>query len=87
MPHMAAIHYGMAKVKTTIYLDDAEYRRLKRIAEREQTSAAELIRTAVSEYVSRLSPTGLPAWIGMLDADPDLASEDEDTLLDGFGES
>jgi predicted transcriptional regulator len=77
----------MGKVKTTIYLDDAEYRRLKRIAERERTSAAELIRAAVSDYVARQGPTALPAWVGSLDGAPDLASEEEDELLDGFGES
>jgi predicted transcriptional regulator len=84
---MAAIYSSMGKVKTTIYLDDAEYRRLKRIAERERTSAAELIRAAVSDYVARRGPTALPAWVGSLDGDPGLASEDEDELLHGFGES
>lgn len=87
MPYMAAIPSGMSsKVKTTIYLEDAEYRRLKRIAERERTSAAELIRAAVSDFLARHQPAGLPEWVGMLEADPTLASTEEEELLDGLGE-
>ena len=87
MPYMAAIHSGMGKVKTTIYLDDTEYRRLKRLAERERMSAAEMIRAAVSAYVGERDPGALPEWVGMLDAGPSLAESDEEELLEGFGES
>jgi hypothetical protein len=41
----------MGKVKTTVYLDDVEYRRLKRLADQRGTSAAELIREAVSQLI------------------------------------
>ena len=77
----------MGKVKTTIYLDDAEYRRLKRIAERERTSAAELIRAAVSAFLARRQPATVPAWVGMLESESTVAAHDEDELLEGFGES
>ena len=77
----------MAKVKTTIYLDDAEYRRLKRIAERERTSGAELIRAAVSAFLARRQPATVPAWVGMLESESTVAAQDEDELLEGFGES
>ena len=73
-------------MKTTVYLDDAEYRRLKRIADREHTSAAELIRAAISAYLARSQPEELPDWVGMLEGDATLAGTDEDELLDGFGE-
>jgi predicted transcriptional regulator len=84
---VATIYLRMARVKTTIYLEDADYRRLKRIAERERTSAAELIRAAVSAFVAQEEPSGLPAWVGLVDAEPGLSVCDEDELLEGFGES
>lgn len=39
--------YGVL-VKTTVYLDQADYRRLKAIARRRKRSAAELIREAIA---------------------------------------
>lgn len=43
----------MTTVKTTVYLDGADYRRLKALAAAEGRSAAELIRVAVAEYTRR----------------------------------
>ena len=84
---MAAIYSSMGKVKTTIYLDDADYRRLKRLAEREHTSAAELIRAAVSALLDRRPDVIRPRSIGLGRSGDGSLSERTEELLDGFGES
>lgn len=84
---MAAIYCEMSKVKTTIYLEEAEYRRLKRIAERQDTSAAELIRAAVSTFLSDTADEDRPRSLGLgRSGEGDLAERAEQ-LLDGFGVS
>lgn len=81
------ISLGMSTVKTTVYLDAADYRRVKALATAEGRSAAELIRTAVSEYAKRHTTAGLPSSLGAgASGTPDLAERLED-LLDGFGNS
>lgn len=77
--------YGMEKtVKTTVYLPDAEYRRLKALARAAGRSTSELLREAVKEYTHRRAVTDRPRSVGMLAAGADLA-ESTETLLDGFG--
>lgn len=76
----------MATVKTTVYLDAADYRRLKGVAEEEGRSTAELIRAAVSEYVGKHARRPLPTSLGAGRGDPTLAERAEEEL-DGFGES
>jgi predicted transcriptional regulator len=77
----------MGKVKTTVYLDDADYRRLKRLAASRDASAAELIRCAVSDFVDRADMPGLPRWVGSVaSGDPTWAGRDEENL-EGLGES
>lgn len=39
--------------KTTVYLTQAEYRRLKALARAQERPAAELVREAVAEYTAR----------------------------------
>ena len=70
--------------KTTVYLPQAEYARLKALAEAEGRSTAELIREAVAEYAQRRIGTKRPRSIGMLRAGKDFA-ERADELLKGFG--
>ena len=77
----------MATVKTTVYLDAAEYRRLKVLAAREGCSAAELIRAAVSEYARTRSEPRLPRSLGIAASGDGSLSERSEQLLDGFGES
>ena len=73
-------------MKTTVYLDAAEYRRLRALAEGEGRSAADLIREAVAEYTQRRTGARRPRTIGIADSGlTDLASRDED-YLEGFGE-
>jgi predicted transcriptional regulator len=73
-------------MKTTVYLDAADYRRLKRLAAAEGRPAAELIRTAVGEYVRAHATRGRPASLGAGRSGDGTLSERTEELLEGFGE-
>ncbi len=75
------------KVRTTIYLDPPEYRRLKEIAARKGTTAAQEIREAIVEYVATEQPLPLPRSLGAGASGRDDLSERSEDLLRGFGES
>lgn len=75
----------MAIVKTTVYLDASEYRRLKALAGLEGRPAAELIRAAVAEYVGRRARRGLPGSIGAGRSGDGTLSERAEALLEGMG--
>ncbi len=76
----------MKTIKTTVYLNAADYRRLKSLAADEGRSAAELVREAVTEYTARATAREWPSSIGLGDSgDPHFAENYED-YLDGFGE-
>lgn len=78
--------YGMNdSLKTTVYLDAADYRRLKVIAEKEGRSAAELVREAVREYAARRSTHTRPRSLGAFRSGRADLAERVDELLDGFG--
>ena len=51
--------------KTTVYLEVADYARLKVIARSQGRAPAELVREAVSEYAARHAPRRRPKSIGM----------------------
>lgn len=72
--------------KTTVYLEESAYRRLKQIARARRRPAAEMVREAVAEYVTRDAPrrTARSAAAGH-SGRHDLALRAEE-LLDGFGE-
>jgi Ribbon-helix-helix protein, copG family len=73
-------------MKTTVYLEVADYRRLKVLAQAEGRKAADLIREAVAEYAQRRVTARRPRTIGMAASGlADLAQRDED-YLDGFGQ-
>ena len=76
----------MATIKTTVYLDAADYRRLKALASADGRSAAELIRTAVSEYADRRAPRKLPRSLGAASSGDGRLSERVEELLEGMGE-
>lgn len=76
----------MSKNKTTVYLDASDYRRLKALASAEGESAAELIRTAVSEYVARRAPRERPRSLGAGRSGDGYLSERAEELLAGFGD-
>ena len=76
----------MKTIKTTVYLNAADYRRLKSLAVDEGRSAAELVREAVAEYTARVKPRLRPRCIGIANSgDPHFAERSEE-LLDDLGE-
>ena len=76
----------MATVKTTVYLDTADYGRLKALAAAEGRSAAELIRAAVSEYAQKRVPRTVPSSIGAGRSGDGCLAERSEDLLRGMGE-
>ncbi|MBR9988980.1 MAG: ribbon-helix-helix protein, CopG family [Gemmatimonadetes bacterium] len=72
------------KEKTTVYLDSADHRRLKAMAEAANRPTAELIREAVAEYVRRHGAT-TAASIGAGRSGRTDLSERAEELLEGFG--
>lgn len=75
----------MKTIKTTVYLDAADYRTLKSLAADQKRSAAELVREAVAEYAARATARRWPRSIAMGDSGvADLAERYED-MMDGFG--
>jgi hypothetical protein len=72
-------------MKTTVYLDAAEYRRLKALAATEGRSAAGLIRAAVSEYVASRGAPRRPRSIGSGRSGDGTLSERAESLLEGLG--
>lgn len=72
--------------KTSLYLDDDDHERLRRLARQEGRSQAEILRAAIAAYESQQTAlrsfalTG--AWQG---AGTSVADVPEDELLRGFG--
>jgi hypothetical protein len=84
----AAAIYGShmpGLTKTTLYLKDADYRRLKALAEREGRAAAELVREAVSEYASRRGARRLPRSLGVGRSGRGDVARKAERLLEGMG--
>ena len=71
--------------KTTLYLDGADYRKLKRIASARKQTPAALVREAVAEYVVRHGRTQGPRSIGAFTSGRSDVSERSEELLDGMG--
>jgi predicted transcriptional regulator len=73
--------------KTSLYLDEADLERLRRLAEQEGRSQADVVRSAIAAY--ELAQTGRrefsleAAWAG---DDTTVAGIAECELLAGFGE-
>ncbi len=76
----------MGTMKTTVYLDAADYRRLKALAAADVRPAAELIRAAVSEYIRRRAPGRLPRSLGAACSRDGQLSEQAEDLVRGMGE-
>lgn len=77
----------MAQQKTTVYLETADYRRLRALAQSEGRSTAELIREAVAEYAARRVPAPRPRSVGAGRSERGDVSERAEDLLSDFGES
>jgi hypothetical protein len=72
--------------KTTLYLDPANYRRLKRLAIRRKRPPAALVREAVAEYVAR-HDLPMPKSLGAFRSGRGDLSERADALLSGQAET
>ena len=76
----------MSKIKTTVYLNAADYRRLKSLAGEQGRAAADLVREAVAEYAARATEREWPRSVGIMNSGiPDLAERYEE-MMEGFGE-
>ena len=72
-------------VKTTVYLDQETYRRLKQIARDRRRPPAAMVREAIAEYTARHARRRTPRSIGAFRSGrPDLGQRAE-ALLAGFG--
>jgi hypothetical protein len=73
--------------KTSLYLDDGDVERVRRLAEREGRSQAEVVRAALASYETELLGRRRFALTGAAEGDgrsvADIADED---LLQGFGD-
>jgi predicted transcriptional regulator len=71
--------------KTTVYLDEADYRRLKGIAKHEGRTAAAVVREAIAHYAASRAATVRPASLGAGRSRRHDLSERAEDLLSGFG--
>jgi predicted transcriptional regulator len=74
-----------AVTKTTVYLGEDDYRRLKILARARDVTAAELVREAVAEYTAKRAPRRLPASLGAGRSRRGDVAEKADQLLRGMG--
>jgi hypothetical protein len=71
--------------RTTVYLDPADYRRLKAIGRAEGRAPAELIREAVARYTRRRPPRRRPRSLGAGRSGRRDLGERAEQLLKGMG--
>jgi hypothetical protein len=72
--------------KTTVYMDEEMYRRLKQLARARRRRPAEMVREAVAEYTARHAPRRKSRSVGAFKSGRrDLGQRAED-LLAGLGE-
>ena len=71
--------------KTTVYLDAADYRTLKRIAAKTRRPPAALVREAVAQYAARHTAKRAPASLGAFTSGRRNLSEKAEDLLKGMG--
>lgn len=76
---------GRAKLKTTVYLVESDYRRLKALARQRDLTAADLVREAVSQYARSEAPQPKPRSLGAGRSGRHDLSERAEELLAGFG--
>lgn len=71
--------------KTTVYLPEGDYRRLKAMARRQKRPTAELLRDAIAEYARRHHPKTRPRSLGAGRSGRHDLSERAEELLAGMG--
>ena len=72
-------------LKTTVYLPEADYRKLKILARARKRSTAELLREAIAEYANRHAPPRLPRSLGAGRSGRGDLSKRAEQLLHGRG--
>lgn len=72
--------------KTTVYMDEETYRRLKRIARARRRPPSEMVREAVAEYTARHAPRRKPRSIGAFASGRRDLGRRAEALLHGLGE-
>jgi hypothetical protein len=72
-------------VKTTVYLDAANYQRLKAVARAQGRTTAEVVREAVAQYAANSAQPALPSSVGAGRSGRSDLSERAEELLAGFG--
>jgi hypothetical protein len=72
--------------KTTVYLDEDAYRRLKKLARARRRPPAEMVREAVAEYTARHAPRQTPRSVGAFKSGRRDLGRRAEALLAGFGE-
>ena len=72
--------------KTTVYLTDSDYRRLKQLARQQGVPAAKLVREAVAEYVRKRARRLRPRSIGAFRSGLGDVAERAEEYLEGMGE-
>jgi hypothetical protein len=77
----------MAPLKTTVYLDADDYRRLKQLGRARGVATAQLVREAVAEYAAAHAPRRLPRSMGAGRSASGTLSERAEELLRGLGHS
>jgi hypothetical protein len=75
----------MAPLKTTVYLDADDYRRLKQLGRARGVTAAQLVREAVAEYAASHARRRLPRSVGAGRSASGTLSERAEELLRGLG--
>jgi predicted transcriptional regulator len=71
--------------KTTVYLDPADYERLKAIGRRQHRAPAALLREAVKDYARRHAGPARPRSLGAGRSGKHTLSERAEALLEGMG--
>ena len=77
--------YGSLMQKTTIYVDEGAYRRLKQLARDRRRPPAELVREAIVEYTARHAPRRKPRSIGAFKSGRRDLGQRAEALLAAFG--
>ena len=85
LTRVKAAIYGNHMQKTTVYLDEETYRRLKQIARGRGEPPAARVREAVAEYTARHAPRRTPASIGAFKSGRRDLGQRAEALLKGFG--
>lgn len=71
--------------KTTVYLLDADYRRVRAIARKQNRKTAQIVRDAIAEYVRRHDASTKPRSLGAGLSGRGDVSERSEELLSGMG--